>query len=530
MKKILILSLALLSLTATAQKRPALVVGIVVDQMRYDYLNRYYDRYSNNGFKRLMNEGMNCSDNHYNYAPTVTAAGHASVYTGTVPAVHGIVGNDWIEVSNGKKMYCTDDSTVQTVGSKSKAGIMSPKNLWTSTITDQLKMAQNYKSKTIAIALKDRGSILPGGHTADAAYWYDSADGYWISSSFYLKELPTWVQKFNLEGRPQKLVSQGWNTLYPISTYTRSAEDNSLYESKLPGEKTPTFPHDLKGGNALEVLRTTPYGNTLTKDFALKAIEDEHLGKNGTTDFLAISFSSPDYVGHSFGPQSIELEDTYLRLDQDIAEILSYLDAKLGKNQYLVFLTADHAVAEIPAYIRSKRMPGGVFDNGKAINDAKSALKQAFGEVDIISGTDNYQIYLNQANLDRLQISKEAVGKVLEKSFKKQPGFAELVDMRETASSPIPSLYREMIANGYNQHRSGDFMYLLKPQWFSGNKTGTTHSSLYAYDTHVPLLFFGWNVKPKEVSQRTSISDISSTLANWLKINEPSGSIGKVIQ
>jgi hypothetical protein len=195
-----------------------------------------------------------------------------------------------------------------------------------------------------------------------------------------------------------------------------------------------------------------------------------------------------------------------------------------------VFLTADHAVAEIPAYIRSKRMPGGVFDNGKAINDAKSAIKQAFGEVDIISGTDNYQIYLNQANLDRLQISKEAVGKVLEKSFKKQPGFAELVDMRETASSPIPSLYREMIANGYNQHRSGDFMYLLKPQWFSGNKTGTTHSSLYAYDTHVPLLFFGWNVKPKEVSQRTSISDISSTLANWLKINEPSGSIGKVIQ
>ena len=487
MKKILILSLALLSLTATAQKRPALVVGIVVDQMRYDYLNKYYDRYSNNGFKRLMNEGMNCTDNHYNYAPTVTAAGHASVYTGTVPAVHGIVGNEWIEVSNGKKMYCTDDSTVQTVGSKSKAGMMSPKNLWTSTITDQLKMAQNYKSKSISIALKDRGSILPGGHTADAAYWYDSADGYWISSSFYLKELPTWVQKFNLEGRPQKLVSQGWNTLYPISTYTRSAEDDSPYESKLPKEKSSAFPHDLKGGNALEVIRTTPYGNNLTKEFALKAIEEEKLGKNGTTDFLAISFSSTDHVGHSFGPQSIEIEDVYLRLDQDIAEILSYLDAKIGKNQYLVFL--------------------------------------------IIAGNDNYQIYLNQANLARLQISMEAVGKVLEKSFKKQPGFAELVNMREAASSPIPSLYREMITNGYNQHRSGDFMYLLKPQWFSSSyKTGTTHSSLYAYDTHVPLLFFGWNVKPKEINQRTNISDISSTLANWLKINEPSGSIGKVIQ
>jgi predicted AlkP superfamily pyrophosphatase or phosphodiesterase len=530
MKKVLLVFLGILSFSALAQKKPALVVGIVVDQMRYEYLNKFYDRYSDKGFKRLIKEGINCTDNHYNYAPTVTAAGHASVYTGTVPAVHGIVGNDWIEVANGKKMYCVDDSTVQTVGSKSKAGLMSPKNMFTSTITDQLKMAQNYKSKTIAIALKDRGSILPGGHTADAAYWYDSADGYWITSSFYTKELPTWVQKFNLEGRPQKYINQGWNTLYPIATYTRSAEDDSPYESKLSGEKAPVFPHDLKGGNALEVLRSTPYGNNLTKDFAIKAIEEEHLGKNGTTDFLAISFSSTDYVGHSFGPQSIELEDTYLRLDQDIADILTHLDAKLGKNQYLVFLTADHAVAEIPSYIKSKRLPGGSFDNGKALNEAKAALKQEFGDVELMAGADNYQIYLNHANLERLHISKEAVAKVLEKSFKNQAGFAELVDMRAAGSSPIPALYREMIINGYNQSRSGDFMYLLKPQWFSGYKTGTSHSTVYAYDTHVPLLFFGWNVAHKEINQRTHISDIASTLANWLKINEPSGSIGKVIQ
>ena len=235
-------------------------------------------------------------------------------------------------------------------------------------------------------------------------------------------------------------------------------------------------------------------------------------------------------MGHSFGPQSIELEDTYLRLDQDIADILTHLDAKLGKNQYLVFLTADHAVAEIPSYIKSKRLPGGSFDNGKAINEAKSALKKEFGDVELMAGADNYQIYLNHTNLERVHIAKEAVAKVLEKSFKNQAGFAELVDMRAAGSSPIPALYREMIINGYNQSRSGDFMYLLKPQWFSGYKTGTSHSSLYAYDTHVPLLFFGWNVKPKEINQRTHISDIASTLANWLKINEPSGSIGKVIQ
>lgn len=530
MKKVLFIFLGLLSLTSLAQKRPALVVGIVVDQMRYEYLYKYYDRYSDKGFKRLMKEGINCTDNHYNYAPTVTAAGHASVYTGSVPAIHGIVENDWIDVASGKKVYCVDDSTVQTVGSKSKAGMMSPRNLFTSTITDQLKMAQNYKSKTIAISLKDRGSIIPGGHTADASYWYDSADGYWISSTFYMKELPTWVQKFNLEGRPQKYLNQGWNTLYPIATYTRSAEDDSPYEGKIGDEKTPTFPHDLKGKNMLEGFRKTPYGNSLLKEFALKALDEEKLGKNGTTDFLALSFSSTDYVGHAFGPQSIEVEDTYLRLDKDISEILDYLDAKIGKNQYLVFLTADHAVADNQHYLKSKRMPGGTFETEKAVTEAKEALRKEFGDVNLIVGVENNQIYLNHANMDRLRISKEVVGKILEKTFISQPGVAEFINMREVGISPLPAIYREILTNGYNQARSGDFMYLLRPQWVSGYKTGASHSTVYAYDTHVPLLFFGWNVKPREISVRTNISDISSTLANWLKISEPTGSIGKVIQ
>ena len=351
----------------TLAKRPALVVGIVVDQMRYDYLYKYQDRYSDNGFKRLMREGLNCQDNHYNYAPTVTAAGHASVYTGTVPAVHGIVGNDWTDVATGKKVYCTEDSTVTTVGTTGKTGFMSPKNLWTSTITDQLRISQNFRSKTIAIALKDRGAILPGGHTANGSYWYDSKEGRWITSTFYMKELPSWVQKFNAEEKALKYVKQGWNTLYPIDTYVQSAEDNLPFEGKLPSEKTPTFPHALEGPNPLEIIRSTPYGNSITKDFALKAIEEEKLGQNNNTDFLAVSFSSTDYVGHAFGPQSIELEDTYLRLDRDIAEILSYLDKQFGKDRVLVFLTADHAVAEVPGYLQSKKMPGGVFEANKAL-------------------------------------------------------------------------------------------------------------------------------------------------------------------
>ncbi len=537
MKKTSLLILTLMCMTtwmygqkkSTDSNRPALVVGIVVDQMRYDYLYKYADRYSNNGLKRLMREGMNCQDNHYNYAPTVTAAGHASVYTGTVPAVHGIVGNEWTDVATGKKVYCTDDSTVNTVGTTGKTGFMSPKNMWTSTITDQLKLAQNFKSKTIAIALKDRGAILPGGHSADGAYWYDSKEGRWITSSFYMQSLPRWVQTFNAEQRAQKYTKAGWNTLYPINTYTSSGPDDSPYESKMAGETAPIFPHTLQGGNPLELIRTSPYGNTLTKDFAIQAMTEEKLGKNGTTDFLAVSFSSTDYVGHSFGPQSIELEDTYLRLDQDIAEILTYLDKNYGKDQVLVFLTADHAVADVPGYLNSHKMPGGVFDRVKAMSEIKKATQEAFGQTDLIIGEDNSQLYFNKAVLAKMNIDREKLIQVVKQTLKKQAGFQELVDLQHIEGSTLNNLYTTIIRNGYNPDRSGDVMILLKPQWFIGYKTGTTHSTLYAYDTHVPLLFYGWKVKPSEVTERTSISDISTTLANWLHCMEPSGSIGQVI-
>lgn len=513
----------------TLPMRPKLVVGIVVDQMRYEYLYKYADRYVDGGFKRLMKEGINCQENHYNYAPTVTAAGHTSIYTGTVPSVHGIVGNDWTDVATGKRVYCTEDSTVKTVGTTGKTGWMSPKNLWTSTITDQLKMAQNYQSKTIAIALKDRGAILPGGHTANAAYWYDSKEGRWISSSFYFNELPSWVQSFNSEERALKYVQKGWNTLYPVNTYVQSAEDESPFEGKLPGEKSTSFPHELKEGNPLEVIRTTPYGNSLTKDFAIKALESEKLGKNGTTDFLAISFSSTDYVGHNFGPQSIELEDTYLRLDKDIAEILSYLDAQYGKNQVLVFLTADHAVAEVPGYINGKKLPGGVFDRNAAITNMKKAINQAFGSADILVGEENSQLYFNHSLMEKLSIDSKKLFDVVRKSYQNQAGFSEMINLKDLPSANLNAQYTQLIINGYHQARSGDFMILLKPSWFMGSKMGTTHSTLYAYDTHVPLLFYGWKVKPSEIVKRTSISDISVTLANWLHIMEPSGSIGHVI-
>lgn len=512
--------------------KPKLVVGIVVDQMRYDFLYRYSEKYTSGGFKRLMNEGFNCRNNHYDYAPTVTAAGHAAIFTGSIPAINGMIGNEWFNQKTGKVVYCVEDSSVRTVGSDSKAGLMSPKNLLVSTITDQLRIANNFQSKTIGIALKDRGSILPAGHTANAAYWFDSKNGAWITSTFYMNDLPQWVKDFNGLKMPQKYMTEGWKTFLPIEQYTESTADNQPYEAKLSGEKTPTFPHELaaqSGVNLLEVIRTTPFGNTLTKDFALAAIQNENLGKSPKTDFLTVSFSSPDYVGHAFGPNSIEVEDTYLRLDKDIAEILTSLDNNLGKGNYLVFLSADHGVADVPGFAQSQKMPAGVLDAGNVSKEVKAALKNAFGEGEFIRAEDNSQIYLNDTLLKAKKLTYAQVHAVVRETLLKRDDIADVVDLHNLANSTLPDYQLSYVKNGLNPRRSGDIMIVLNPSWFTGRKQGTTHGTLYRYDTHVPLLFYGWKVKAGETTLRTNISDISPTVADFLNILEPNGSVGNVI-
>lgn len=513
--------------------QPKLVVGIVVDQMRYDFLYRYYDKYSTGGFKRLMNEGFNCRNNHYDYAPTVTAAGHAAIFTGSVPAIDGIIGNEWFNQKTGKSVYCVEDSSVTTVGSTTKAGLMSPKNLLVSTITDQLRIANNFQSKTIGIALKDRGAILPAGHTANAAYWFDSKDGSWITSSFYMKDLPQWVKDFNAAKIPQKYMVEGWKTLLPIEQYTESTADNVAFESKLAGEKTPTFPHELAaqaGVNLLEVIRTTPFGNSITKDLALAAIKNENLGKSTKTDFLTVSFSSTDYVGHAFGPNSVESEDTYLRLDKDIAEILTNLDNTIGKGNYLVFLSADHGVADVPGFWQANHLPTGIFDRTGAMAQVKDALKTAFGEGEFIRAEDNNQLYLTASVLQDKKIAYAQVHAVVREVLLKREEVADVIDLHNLGNSTLPDYQLNYVKNGLNPRRSGDIMLVLNPSWFTGYKTGTTHGSLYRYDTHVPLLFYGWRVKNGETNMRTNISDIAPTVADFLNILEPNGSVGNVIQ
>lgn len=534
MKKLFVLLFILVSLTTVAQNnlsRPKLVVGVVVDQMRWDYLYRYYNRFGNDGFRRILKEGFSCENAFIPYVPTVTAIGHTTVYTGSVPSLHGIMGNDWYSKDLGRGVYCTEDDSVQTVGSTSAAGKMSPRNLWSNTITDELRMATNFQNKTIAIALKDRGSILPGGHTANGAYWFDNATGGWISSTFYMNTLPDWVKKFNDRKLTDSFLKKNWNTLYPIATYTQSTADDKPYEGRLAGEDN-TFPHitEYATANRYELFRNTPYGNTLTFEMAKAAIEGEGLGKRPVTDFLAVSFSTPDYIGHTFGPNSIEVEDNYLRFDKEMGAFLRYLDLKIGKGEYVLFLTADHAVAHVPAFAEEHKMPGKAVSGvsySKMLNDS---VQKHFNVANVISSVSNYQVYFNDKVIENSQIDKQRLEQFVCNQLLRMEGTAKALPLSQAGTLPLPGKVKTMVINGYNQKLSGDILFIMKPQWFTGGRTGSTHSAWYPYDAHIPLLWFGWGIKSGKSNREVYMTDIAPTLAALLHIQMPNASIGDAIE
>jgi len=380
----------------TINETPKLVVGIVVDQMRYDYLTRFWDRFGDDGFKRLVNDGFNCKNNHYNYAPTKTAPGHASIFTGTSPKNHGIIGNDWYNKFEKQMVYCAGDTNVEPLGTTSSAGKMSPHRMVSTSFADQNRLHTQFKGKTIGVSVKDRGAILPAGHSANGAYWFEGGEnGNFISSTYYFEELPTWVQNFNAEKNAEKYLKT-WNTLYPIETYTESGIDKNTYEYSFRNNETAAFPYDLKAlskdNGMTSILKNTPFGNSLTTDFALAAIDTEQLGQDKITDVLTLSYSCTDYVGHNFGVNSKEVEDTYLRLDQDIARVLSYLDEKVGEGNYTIFLTADHGAVDVPKYLSQKKIPSGYFPMDQFEEDVKTYLGNEYGAIDLIENISNNQV------------------------------------------------------------------------------------------------------------------------------------------
>lgn len=512
----------------TTLQRPKLVVGLMIDQMRWDFLYRYYDRYSNDGFKRLLREGFTCENAHIPYAQTVTAPGHATVYSGTTPAIHGIMGNDWHDRTLGRMVYCTEDDRVTAVGGGAKTEPMSPRNLQVTNLSDQLRLATNFRSKVVGVAIKDRGAILPAGHTGEA-YWYDAGTGRFVTSTYYKPELPAWAQAFNSRKLPDSLYALNWPTMYPIETYVQSDRDNVAYEGRFTHEQAPVFPHELASqmGVNYGTISSTPHGNTLTLEFAKAALQGEGLGKDNITDLLAISLSSPDYAGHQFGPNSIEIEDMYLRLDKELATFFQYLDKQVGKGQWLFFLTADHGVAHVPGFLAKNKIPVSTIN--LSTGDMNKKLQAATGISGLIKAYANYHIYLDHDKIAAADKEVEDISKLLIQELKKDTAVWLAFEADELQETNMPASVRERFALGMHPKLSGDVIVVLRSGYFGGYRTGTTHGAWYPYDAHIPMVFMGWGVRPGYTNRRTWMTDIAPTVAALLKIEPPSGTIGLAV-
>lgn len=521
------------AVVSTDLKQPKLVVGIVVDQMRQDYIYRYWHKFGNGGFKKIINEGYFYRNAQYNYVPTYTGPGHASIYTGTSPATHGIIANDWFVKETGKMTYCTEDNTVKSVGTDSKAGLMSPKNLLVTTIGDELKLNTNQKSKVFAVSLKDRSSILPAGHSANGAFWFDGSNGKFISSTHYMNQLPSWLNEFNDLQLAKKFLSQGWNTLYPIKDYTESIADKNNYESAPNKKDTAIFPYHYNkqlDKNNFEIIKATPYGNTITKDLAIACLKAEHLGTSQQTDMLCISFSSTDYVGHSYGPRSVEIEDVYLRLDKDLEELINSLNTLVGKDNYILFLTADHGACDVPAHLMDLKIPGGYMNNEELTKTIKTFCKNQYGD-SLVSSLSNQQLFLNESKMSELNINKFAVEHTLANFMLSIKGIAEAYPSEVLKyENYTDGSFKYLIQKGYNHVRSGNVAFSYNPAWMEYQNKGTTHGASYSYDTHVPLLFFG-SVIPKGFStKKVNVVDIAPTISTMLHMSFPNGTTGKPLE
>ncbi|NJO01750.1 MAG: alkaline phosphatase family protein [Bacteroidia bacterium] len=488
-----------------------------------------------------MNQGFVCRNAHYNYVPTETAPGHASIYTGTTPAYHGIVGNQWFE--NGKTRYCVEDSTVSTVGSQSTAGARSPRNMIAPTFGDQLKLTTNGQTRIYGVSLKDRGAILPAGHTANGAFWYDGLSGKFVTSSYYYKEMPTWAQQFNNRKPADQLLSGKWETLLPIAQYTESQADDNAYEQLLPTKEKPVFPYDLKlisekasSGQikmpAYDVLSSTPFGNTLVNQFAQELITQEKLGKALATDVLAVSFSSTDIVGHAFGPQSIEVEDTYLRLDKELEALLNHLDKEVGQGNYVLFLSADHGGVFTPKYLSKQKLPSGYLQIKTYMNNLKAHLNKKYGEGDWIAHSGDKEVYLNRALIQSKDIELEEVQETVADFIRNCEGIFGAYTAANLEEEEYTQGIRHLVQNAFFYPRSADVVITHRPGWLDEGwrRGGTSHGTGFNYDTQVPVLFYGWKIpQGKSTVRKVYITDIAATLAMLLNIQLADATTGEPI-
>ncbi|MFY0603074.1 MAG: alkaline phosphatase family protein [Flavobacteriaceae bacterium] len=531
-------------------KKSKLIVAITIDQMRFDQLYKFQDKYSENGFKRLLNDGFVFKNAHYNYIPTVTAAGHASIHTGAAPSMHGIIGNGWFDRVLNREVENIEDSTTVIVGSGKQERIYgaSPRRLLTTTISDELKLKTNLKSKVISVSVKDRAAILSGGHLADAVYWYDFKNNTpnMVSSSYYMNSLPTWVQEFNNLKLVDNYLNETWNTVHPIKAYTESIGDDNDHEITLRGKKTPTFPYvfkeirkEYKKLNAeYRILICTPRSNTLITEFAKKTIINESLGKDDVTDMISIGYSATDVIGHTFGPDSIESEDAFIQLDLELASLLDFLDEKIGKDKYTLFLTSDHGAVPVASYLKKLRLPTGVARIKKNRSELAAFLNKKYGQQEWIQKFDSEHVYFNRNLIQSKNIILSEFQQVAASFLINQKEIKNVLTSFQLQTYQYTDT-RRLVQDGFYEKRSGDLTITFLPGIVQNRNSeilveeikGTTHGSGYNYDTHVPLVWFGNRIPKQEVSVRkVTITDIASTIAMLFNFQLPSGNTGSPLR
>lgn len=515
--------------------KPKLIVGIVIEQMRYEYLPRYWNKLNNDGFKRLINGGAFCRNARYNYLFTQSAPGYSTISTGSYPSEHGIVSDEWFNRLLKKRIYATYDEQVLPVGGSFEVGQNSPANLLPSTFSDELKIFNNFLSKIIGVGMDPHGAILPSGHAADGAYWFDAKTGTWMSSNFYMDSLPGWVNEFNDKNLPDIYLDRDWKPLLSIDEYTECQPDTSWYEKGIKGRKV--FPYDLdmlsritRNIRDYSVLKYTPFGDTYVKDFAITAIIEEELGKDDVTDMITISFSSTDYIGHAFGPNSVEMEDAFLLLDKDLSHLLDFLEDTFGKENILVYLTATHGISASPQLLKNKGLSTGNFSSMKVISLLKSYLNVQYGEGDWMLGYHDKQIFLNRNLIEDSRLSLEDFQTMVARFIIQFSGVANAVTSSTLQTTQFTGGINEKIQNSFNQARSGDVILNLKPGWIEENGNVAEHNSAWIYDIHVPLVWYGWKVIRQEIHHKVDIIEIAPTLSYMLNISYPNASAADPIK
>ncbi len=518
---------------------PKLVVGIVVDQMRVDHLYRFWENFGDGGFKRMVGEGAFLRNTHFDYVPTHTAPGHASVYSGTTPMHHGIVANDMYIRRSGTGLYCVQDDAMKGVGGEGVKGQRSPNNLLVTTIADELERRTDGRSRTIGVAMKDRAAILPIGRTGDAAYWFfEGTDGRMATSTWYMATLPQWLVDFNARGLPQQYLSEAWDLLLPKDKYHQALPDDNPYEEPLAGTARATLPMDVKAmyeaaGRSTVPLRSIPAGNTFTTDLALAALDGEQLGQDAITDLLAISFGATDELGHEMGPRALEVEDMYLRLDLELARLFDALDSKVGKGSYTVMLTADHAAADVPAYLRDQQGSAGYVDPKELTAQVSAALIQRFGPGEWVVKRVKEQLWLNEDLIRATGADRALVQRVAADALLAQPLIADAITATDLARNTYTEGHRRAIQRGFMPERSGDVCYVMRPGYLANHagmsERGTDHGSPWRYDTHVPALFMGANIAHTEVVRPVSITDLAPTLAMIMGCALPDATLGSPV-